>query len=388
MMFSLLAAAALTVSLSSVSAVSDVSLLSSSYIVLLFSWCPLRLICVTVVFWFWGYYYSFANIDILILRQISTAQDINDISETQLDGILEGKVAPVAAPPGKNVDGGSVFTNFKRALLEEQLFFVLSRYRSGEEPFSDPVNVVQLFWCSDLVFSNFVKDNSLPLGYAGKCVGIWSSGSYDGVLASGAQLPYVFDGSESFAMTYSISSVFVEHLNIFEGEYHKNNDDVAVRFLDDGRQGNPTYAWEPRDEGDKGPNAGTSSWSQFGDHTWLSTADASLLLKTAVQDFNFNNTTAFEFTPETFQMVYANIWIKLAKAEAANSNPFPDSQLKTVKEVIGKMQDAGMKLIGNNNEVDTSNTADATEDPSFGNRRKLASLTTRLVSAALRMFGL
>ena len=335
-----------------------------------------------------GKHYFLANNNlILIFWQNSSAQDINNISETQLDGILEGKVASVAAPPGKNIDGGSVFNNFKRALLEKQLFFVLSRDRSGEEPFSDPVNVVQLMWCSDLVFSNFVNDNNRPLGYAGKCVGIWSSGVYDEVLAAGGQLPYLFDGSESFALSYSISAVFVEHLNIFEGEYHKNNDDVAVRFWDDGRQRNPTFAWEPKDEGDKSPKAGTSSWSQFGDHMWLSTADAAELLKKAAQDFSFNS-TAFEFTPETFQMVYANVWIKLSEAEATSSNPFPENQLEITKEVIEKMQAAGMKIISTKNDVDKAG-ADTTgeEDPSLGNGRKLASLTTRLVSAALHLFG-
>jgi hypothetical protein len=66
------------------------------------------------------------------------------------------------------------------------------------------------------------------------------------------------------------SAVFVEQLNIFEGQDHTNTDDNVYRYWDDGRKTAPFNAWEGHDEGDMSPNAATSSWSGFGKVTWMS----------------------------------------------------------------------------------------------------------------------
>lgn len=288
----------------------------------------------------------------------------------------------------------------------------MSRDRSGEIPLSEPVKVAKLLWCSDLIFPNFLNDTSLPVGYAGKCVGVWSSG-YDEVLSEGAQLPYLFDGSNTFAFSYSISSVFVEQLNIFEGEFHKNNDDVTVRYWDDGRPKNPSISWEPRDEGDKGEHSASSSWSAVGYQSWMSSESAAQIL----------NMPVAELTPDAFQEVYANVWIDLAAAEAANDNPYPEDALEIIEEVEEDVEAAGIEVEeGDEHAIDATKIMDATtnaidaiidaatndglgadanagatgggddaaaaEDPSPGNRRKLTSVTTRVVMAALRMFGI
>ena len=50
-----------------------------------------------------------------------------------------------------------------------------------------------------------------------------------------------------------VSAVFVEQLNVFEGQVHADTDDWSGRFRDDGRKTMPGIAWEGHDEGDMNP---------------------------------------------------------------------------------------------------------------------------------------
>ena len=113
-----------------------------------------------------------------------------------------------------------------------------------------------------------------------------------------------------------------------------------------------------------------------------------------------------ELTPDAFQEVYANVWIDLAAAEAANDNPYPEDALEIIEEVEEEVEAAGIEVEdGDEHAIDAAandgaeadanagatgggDDAAAAEDPSLGNRRKLASVTTRVVTAALHMFGI
>ena len=66
------------------------------------------------------------------------------------------------------------------------------------------------------------------------------------------------------------------------------------RYWDDGQKNAPVLGWEGHDEGDMSPNAATSSFSSFGQITWMSVEEVA-------QQFN---TSVDEFTPETFKQSY------------------------------------------------------------------------------------
>jgi len=53
-------------------------------------------------------------------------------------------------------------------------------------------------------------------------------------------------------------------------------------------------------------NAATSSVSTFGEITWISVEEVAQLL----------NTSVYEFTPETFNQVYEDAWIKEHESQA------------------------------------------------------------------------
>ena len=217
------------------------------------------------------------------------------------------------------------------------------------------------------------------------------------ILAAGAQSTGIT--AEGFTSTYGISAVFVEQLNVIEGQLHGNTDDWVIRYWDDGRPSMPYIGWEGHDEGDLSPNAATSAWSSVGEFIWTSVEDVAKLL----------NTTADEFTPETFKQVYANVWIKEHEEEAAEKNPNPEAELAIIDQVknetggnnggTGGADDSmggdggsgnsdGNTGTGDLDANDGGAAADDNGDPSGTTGRKLASATTRFVSAALRMFGI
>jgi hypothetical protein len=203
------------------------------------------------------------------------------------------------------------------------------------------------------------------------------------LLAAGAQQTSA--STEVFTSTVGISAVFVEQLNVFEGQLHKNTGDYVYRYWDNGRPSTPVIGWEGHDEGDLSTNAATSSFSGVAEFIWTSVEDVAKLL----------NTTAAELTLDTtFKDVYANVWIKEHEEEAAEKNPNPDSEMVIVEQVINENNgtgDADSETTNNNgSELDGNDGAAsgaAEDDPSTG-IRQLASVTTRLASAALRMFGI
>ncbi len=292
---------------------------------------------------------------------------------------LYGNLVSTAAPaPGFNAEGGSVFTNYVNAVNNKQFFLFHTGSFSYEKPESDTVSIASLFWCSDLTFSDF--SNSTLMGYAARCVRMILTG-YAQALVSGGQLE--FDISEGeFLQTLGISAVFVEQLNVFEGQLHVNTDDKVIRYWDDGRKTMPQIGWEGHDEGDVSPNAATSSFSNFGDFTWLSVEDVPQLSNTSAVDV---------FTPEKFKQVYMNLWIKSHEFESATDNPNPEAELEIIEQVKDETDSAGETMAPAQPDTEEDGGTDPAtpiEDDSAGNGRKLASVAARFVSAGLRVFGI
>ncbi len=284
---------------------------------------------------------------------------------------LYAKISLTAALPGFNVDGDSVFTNFVNAVNNRQFFHLIIGTGGlvHEKPESEPAQLTFLHWCSDLTFSDL--SNSSLMGYAARCVEMLLTG-YADVIAAGGQLPFEYSEGK-FVRTLSISAVYVEQLNVFEGQFHSNTGDWVARYWDDGRKTMPMIAWEGHDEGDMSPNAATSSFSSFRDLTWISVEEVAQLFNTSVD----------EFTSETFKQVYEDAWIKGHEKEAAEKNPNPGPELETIEQV--KNENKTNFIAG---ETTTQpDTEDASDDGDSGSTRKLTSIAARFVSAALRVFG-
>ena len=296
---------------------------------------------------------------------LALAVSITAESEVTTDQLLE-KITPNPPLPGFNVEGGSVFTNFAGAYNNGQFFFLVTDNLVYEKPGSDPVQFTFLYWCSDLTFSDFIN-GSAPMAYAGHCALKLLAG-YAAAIAAGGQLPY--DYTDGFSSTHGISSVFVEQKNIFEGQFHKHTDDFIVRFWEDGRKTMPMLGWEPHDEGDMHPSAASSSWSGWGEITWMSKDEVAQLL----------NTTTDEFTPEKFKSVYRDAWIKDHEEEAAKDNPFPEAELVLVEQVKNETKPVDEPKTPVQSGTEDEGDANPTEDDTSGTGRKLASVAARIVS--------
>ena len=301
----------------------------------------------------------------------------NQTKMVTTDDLYGNLVSTVAPAPGFNAEGGSVFTNFVDAVNDGQFFFIMSGSSVYEKPESEPVSGSVFAWCSDLTFSDF--SNSSLMGYAGRCVGMSMAG-YAEAQASGAQLPFVISEGE-WAGTLGVSAVYVEQLNVFEGQLHPNTDDRVARYWDDGRKVMPRIGWEGHDEGDMHPNAATSSLSVFGEFTWVSVEEVAQLF----------NTTTDEFTPKKFKQVYLDTWIKGHEKEAATDNPNAEAELEIVEEVKDETDSAGETTSpaapGTGDGSSVTDPATPIEDDSAGGR-KLASVAARFVAAGLRVFGI
>ena len=311
---------------------------------------------------------------------------------------LSMNVAATPASLGYNGDEESVFSNLVNAYNDGQFFLIWNAVLVYEAPSSEPVKGSSLFWCSDLSFTGVQNNSSRSFpGYAGRCVNMLLGNYLADMVAGGAQSTGIT--SEEFTSTIGVSAVFVEQLNVIEGQLHRNTDDWVIRYWDDGRSSMPYNGWEGHDEGDLSPNAATSAFSQVGEGIWTSVEDVAKLL----------NTTADEFTPETFKQVYADVWIKEHELEAAEKNPYPEAEEAIIDQVknetggnnggTGGADDSmggdggsgnsdGNTGTGDLDANDGGAAADDKGDPSGTTGRKLASATTRFVSAALRMFGI
>ena len=294
--------------------------------------------------------------------------------------------APTTALPGKNIDDGSVATNFIETYNKEQLFLIAPLNMVFEKPATAMVQYVVLYWCSDLTFSKFLN-SSTSMAYAGRCVAFPLTGLADTLAAGGQGLYSGFLYGSSSSEVRSISASYVEQLNVFEGQIHDNNDNWVYRYWDDGRSTMPSIQYETHDAGDLTANSATSAWSSFAEITWTSTEDAAKIL----------NMTTSELTPKAFKDVYATSWITQHEAEAANANLNSEAELEIVNEVKEEIE-AMNTNDGSTNEGSTSNPTntnvgttdtDVNSDPvDSGTGRNLASVTTRIASAALRMFGI
>ena len=101
------------------------------------------------------------------------------------------KFAPTTALPGKNIDDGSVATNFIETYNKEQLFLIAPLNMVFEKPATAMVQYVVLYWCSDLTFSKFLN-SSISMAYAGRCVAFPLTGLADTLAAGGQGLYAVF----------------------------------------------------------------------------------------------------------------------------------------------------------------------------------------------------
>ena len=294
-------------------------------------------------------------------------------AEMITEQLLYGKLTSTVTPaPGFNMEGGSVFTNVADAMNHEQLFFIDTVTLVYEKPESEPRQYSGLNWCSDLTFSDV--NNSSLIGYAGRCVSIVLPG-YADLVSSGAEL--TFDYSEEYVFrTLGISAVFVEQQNIFEGQFHDDTDMWVARYWDSGsRKTTPMIAWKGHDEGDMRPNAATRSFSHFGDMTWMSVDEVAQLFNTSVD----------EFTPEKFKQVHLDTWIKDHEDEAAEKNPFPESELEIIEQVKNETNYVDGTATTSTTPVQPDSTA---AEDGGGSGRKLVSVAARIVSAALRVFGI
>jgi len=291
---------------------------------------------------------------------------------------LYAKISSAAAPaPGFNGGGGSVFTNYVNAVNDGQFFYLETGSSVYEKPATEPVQLTFLHWCSDLTFSDF--DNSSLIGFAGRCVQMVLAGNA-AAQAAGAQGTNVVSEGQ-FGSTLGMSAVFVEQLNVFEGQYHSNTDDYVWRYWDDGSKTAPTIGWEGHDEGDMASNAATASWSAFREITWMSVEEVAQLL----------NTSTDEFTPDKFKQVYMDTWIKQHEKEAAENNPNPESEQEIIEEVKNETDSTGETTSsaepGTGDGGTVTGPATPIEDDSSSGR-KLASVAARFVSAALRVLGI
>ena len=92
----------------------------------------------------------------------------------------------------------------------------------------------------------------------------WAPASVADMLAAGMQHTTSFT-TKDFSLTWGISAVFVDQLNVFQGQTHKNADDFVWRYWDDGRPSMSEIGWEGHDEGDMSPNSATSALSAVGE---------------------------------------------------------------------------------------------------------------------------
>jgi hypothetical protein len=274
------------------------------------------------------------------------------LTTDQVYGNLVSTAAPV---PGFNAEGTSVFTNFVNAFNNKQLFMIGTGSHVYERPGSEPFRGPGFLWCGDLTFSDF--SNSSLMGYAGRCAGM----ALTEYAASGeATVPY---SPGNFSFTDGISAIFVEQLNVFQGQYHSNTDDWVYRYWDSGLKTMPMIGWEGHDEGDMSANAATSSWSGFAGNVWMTVEEVAQLF----------NTSTDEFTPDKFKQIYEETWIKQHEFEEASDNPNAEAELEIIDEV--------------KTEADSTDGGTVADDGS-GSRRKLVSVAGRFVSAALRVFGI
>jgi len=289
----------------------------------------------------------------LFLPPASSVAATEVLSTSELDTRFTS--SPNLPPPGKNLNGTSVTTNFVRAYNEKQIFLYMPiTIAQFETPASPTLRSEQIWWCADLNFSNFVNDINEPMGNVGRCVWKFTKGGLETV-ASGVQ-GYLDDPTDGFSSTLGISSVFVESKNIFEYEGHRNTENMVTRFWDDGQTTMPLIMWVTHDGVET-----TVAHQVTGKFVWLSANEAARVI----------GVTATSLTPERFSDVYASVWNNLYNSKEPSSNSTTDNASND----------------GNVSSAD-GNTSTPDNSHSGGARRKLGLIDTRVMRQILRVFGM
>lgn len=227
-------------------------------------------------------------------------------------------------------------TNFVNMFNEGQFLIGWNSFIVSERPTEDAeIHYDGYTWCGKIHFTNF--SNGSPMGYAGRCVDALA----------------INETTYEFAYTSVTSAVYVPQINGFEVVSTYTTENSVYRYLDDGRPTTPYIAWSSYDEGSVGR---PKRWAGVGVLTWMSTDEVQKLL----------NMTADEITPETFNKIYADAWTKEHEEEFGE---WMKNQTQPAEE-----NNNGSNAIADN--------------PSAGVTRKLPSMTRRLLSATLRMFGI
>ncbi|KAL7548252.1 hypothetical protein ACHAWF_011546 [Thalassiosira exigua] len=258
-------------------------------------------------------------------------KDVNDTNATDIPAALgldimdlsdieATKTATKPPAPGKNINGTSVFNNYINAVNDGQFFWKATVYGQYEMPGSEATEGEELYWCGNLHFNDF-ESGSPALGYTGNCVTAFTSG-LDKVIDAGAQLTFE-EVQDQFVFDSGVSFIYVPQTNVFEGQLHANADNAVWRAWDDGRPSMNGMVWETHDEGDMDSNAATSAWSSVRRYDWLTVSEAASLI----------GTIATSLTPEIFDEVYANTWLKTHEEETAVNNPNPGAEQEIVDQV-------------------------------------------------------
>lgn len=290
-----------------------------------------------------------------VASAIETLITTNQIDEARF-------TSPNLAPPGKNMNGTSVTTNFVDAYNEKQIFlFMPLTIAQFEKPESPILHADAIWWCADMNFTDFVNDVTVPMGYVGRCVWKFTKGGVETV-AAGVQgytptdatsIDEIEDPTIGFKSTLGISTVYVEQTNVFEYAAHRNTENMVTRFWDDGRKTMPLNMWVTHE------GVETNGAHQVvGQFVWLSANEAA--------GFIGVNTT--DLTPEKFSGVYEQVWDKLYNVSSASNEGTTSSST-----------DATESNVGSDGAVKESNS---------GARRLLGWSDARPMKLVLRMFGM
>ena len=301
-----------------------------------------------------------------------------EVDVDEVGAAVDALFAAETPPPGKNVDGGSVASNFLTAYRNGQFFQRRTSMTQYEKPGTDQLEGISLMWCSNLSFTDFF-DGAMPMAYTGHCMYAFLLDPAP-MIANGAQITGALTLNE-FSSAYGISAVFVPQTNVFEGGIHRHTDNWIWRFWDDGRSSMVANGWEVMDEGDKSPNAVTSSWSSVAKHDWLTVDEAASLL----------NVDPSEFTPEKFSKLYAQVWTQDHENALSISSPYPDAAREAIDKVKSSMLSEDFPKQGG---ADSSGVPDESDgetrnDTSGGGRRILHSAVAgNILSSVFRLIGL
>lgn len=293
---------------------------------------------------------------------------------------LENLPGMGSAPPviGSNLDGGSVFENYIGMRGTGQFFLYIeyiAEYETPDEPGPSKGLVPRLlFWCSNIEFTDINTDLPVFVGYTANCVMAALGDTWSMTENTGGQhtSPLV---SDEFVASNSLSAVYAQQTNVFEGHIHKNTDNYVFRFLDDGRPATPVLMWETHDEGDTDPKEATSSWSGAGTALWISADEAA-------QQLGVNATS---LTPDAFDGVYEDVWDTGHAVEAVADDPDSEAELDSVEEVADEANGISVPAGAEDEVADNGDTEDEILDDS-GSGRKLSAVPAGVLSALVGFF--